>query len=135
MRGRNVFDRENREMIVCKEGRGHTMKNIRNRSPYAGETVIVKGNSAKDPMSGALLSGKEFVIEDWWENVYGESWMFSDGNPAALSYAFRIGMAGGPIDNEVLYGKIDGLGYLFHVSELLLPDDALETQKERNTTQ
>lgn len=94
------------------------MPDIRKRSPYAGATVKVKGDSIKDPMSGAILSGKDFTVEDWWENVYGKSWMISDGNPAALAYAFRTGMIGGPIDNEVLYGKIDGLGFLMHVSEL-----------------
>lgn len=112
------------------------MKNIRERSPYAGASVKVRGESIKDPMSGVLLSGKDFVIEDWWENVYGESWMFSNGNPAALSYAFRIGMQHGPIDNDVLYGKIDGIGYLLHISELSLPELAhIEQEKKEGETQ
>lgn len=100
------------------------MPNIRERSPYAGLTVKVKDTAEKDPSTGAILAGQDFKIEDWWENVFGESWMFSDGNPAALNYAWRAGHSGGriPIDNDVLYGKIGGFGFLFHVSDLCLPE-------------
>lgn len=97
------------------------MESIRKRSPFVGITVKVKASGVKNPLVKDF-SGQDFEIEDWWENVYGESWMFSDGNPAALNYAFRAVITGLPIDNEVLYGKIDGLGYLFHVSELDLPE-------------
>lgn len=49
----------------------------------------------------------------------------SNGNPAAMMYAIRTGSQGFdvPIDNEVVYGKIGSLGYLFHVSELILPKE------------
>lgn len=42
--------------------------------------------------------------------------MDSNGNPAAMMYAIRTGSQGFnvPIDNEVVYGKIGSLGYLFH---------------------
>lgn len=51
--------------------------------------------------------------------------MDSNGNPAAMMYAIRTGSQGFdvPIDNEVVYGKIGSLGYLFHVSELTLPKE------------
>ena len=100
------------------------MPNIRTISPYAGMTVKVKGDVGPDPMTGQALAGQDYTIEDWWQNVSGCSWMNSDGNPAALNYAFRTGMSGGrvPLNNEVLYGKIGMLGYLFHVSELVLPE-------------
>ena len=91
------------------------MNEVRPTSPYANQAVKVKDSVLK-------LGGKEFIVEDWGENVYGKSWMASNGNPAALEYAFRAGKLGLPIDNEVLYGKIDGLGYLMHVSELDLPE-------------
>jgi len=48
----------------------------------------------------------------------GKSWMHADGNWAALHYAQRSGLTGLPIDNEVVYGKIDSLGHVVHVSEL-----------------
>ncbi|MFC9432785.1 hypothetical protein [Nocardia sp. NPDC057030] len=78
------------------------------------------------PMAGAVVRadigrGPESLrIEDWWDRVSGGSWMFADGNPAALKYAIRSGLAGLPIDNDVVYGKDDsGFGQLIHVSEVL----------------
>lgn len=97
------------------------MAQIREKSPYAGQTVKTK-STAVPTSNGLSLAGKDFTIEDWWENVYGRSWMFSTGNPAALEYAFRCGNSMLPIDNNVLYGKIDGFGYLIHLSELCLPE-------------
>lgn len=96
----------------------------RERSPYAGMVVKTKPNVGVDLTSGRSLGNLNFRIEDWWQNVAGKSWMQSDGNPAAMNYAFRIGTRIGevPTDNEVLYGKIGMLGYLFHVSELCLPE-------------
>lgn len=96
----------------------------REKSPYAGMVVKTKPDVGYCPTSSRPLGDLDFRIEDWWENVAGKSWMHSEGNPAALNYAFRIGTRNGtvPPDNEVLYGKIGMLGYLFHVSELCLPE-------------
>ena len=98
------------------------MNKIRERFPYAGCEVKTRPDVGKDPLSKRDLSNQLFIVEDWWENVFGRSWMVSDGNPAALAYAFRTGMKRGPTDNDVVYGKIDGLGYLLHVSELCLQE-------------
>lgn len=100
------------------------MPNIRPMSPYAGAVVKTKPNVGKDPFCGMELGNREFHVEDWWENVSGMSWMLSNGNIAAMSYAFRIGGRTGevPLDDEVLYGKIEGLGFLLHVSELCLTE-------------
>lgn len=82
-------------------------------SPLAGKTVKIK-EEALD------LGGFDIWIEDWWDRVYGSSWMNANGNPAALNYAMRSGFSkiSIPNDNEVLYGKIGGLGYLVHIKEL-----------------
>lgn len=88
-------------------------------SPYAGMTVKI--NPGLDTPYGDL-SGRDFAVEDYWENVYGCSWMESDGNPAALGYAARAGTKHLPMDNEVLYGKVGALGFLMHVTELELPE-------------
>lgn len=64
------------------------------------------------------FGGSEFKVEDYWDRVFGKSWMHSDGNPAALVYAFRAGVSGLPIDNEVLYGKVGSFGHLVHISEI-----------------
>lgn len=74
--------------------------------PLAGTTVKVKD------------SGEEFRIEDWADRVYGGSIWKENGNPAAMAYAINAAMKNLPIDNEILYGKVNGLGALLHVSEI-----------------
>lgn len=79
-------------------------------------------HTEKSPLAGQSIplpdTGTSFVVEDWWDRVTGKSWMFSDGNPAAMIYGIRSGMEGLPTDDEVLYGKVDGQGILLHVSEI-----------------
>lgn len=94
-------------------------------SPLAGKTVTLKPDAIPDVRADAIpdVRGGETIaiqIEDWWDRVAGSSWMWAQGNPACMIYAIRTGFADGdiPIDDEVLYGKIDGLGYLVHVSEI-----------------
>lgn len=65
-----------------------------------------------------LSNDQQFEIEDWWDRMAGESWMMCEGNPAALSYAIRCGFQQLPLDDEVVYGKIDHLGHIIHVSEI-----------------
>lgn len=81
--------------------------------PNAGESVSVRVKSMEGDIEATA------VIEDWWDRVSGESWMTSDGNPAAVIYALRSGIKELPIDNEVVYVKIQSLGHLIHVSEIL----------------
>lgn len=82
--------------------------------PLSGNTVkILKGD----------FKGEEYRLEDWWDRVSGESWMSCQGNPACIEYALRSsGLRNAedktPIDDNVVYGKIDGLGKLMHVSVL-----------------
>ena len=54
------------------------------RTPFkfAGQTVKIKPDVKR-------IGGEEFVIEDYWENIAGVSWMFSNGNPAAMEYGIR----------------------------------------------
>jgi len=76
----------------------------------AGQTVAIKTGT---------FQGNHFRVEDWHDRVIGGSWMDAEGNPAALDYAMRSGVKDKlPLDNEVLYGKIGGLGKLVHQSEL-----------------
>ena len=84
-------------------------------APFAGQTVRLK-DSFEHPQFD--IAGAEFHVEDWWDRVAGKSWMFCDGNPGCLVYALRSGLAQLPLDNEVLYGKVGGLGHLIHVSEI-----------------
>lgn len=84
---------------------------MRPTSDLAGKTVKIRKGK---------LSGLDYKVEDWWENVYGKSWMVSDGNPAAMKYAMRTGLQafGIPNNDDVLYGKIGLYGELVHTSEL-----------------
>ena len=86
---------------------------MREKHPLTGKTVIL--NCKPDPHK---LNGQEFIVEDWWENVSGKSWMVCNGNPVCLEYAMRSAFANLPTDNEVLYGKISTHGHLVHVSEI-----------------
>ncbi len=79
----------------------------------AGKTVTL--NCKPDPDQ---LNGKKYIVEDLWINVAGKSWMFCDGNPACLKYAIRSAMSELPMDDDVLYGKVSGLGHLIHISEI-----------------
>jgi hypothetical protein len=83
------------------------------KSPLANKTVKIKAEANE-------LGGNKILIEDWWDRVAGKSWMFCDGNIACLGYAMRTALANPRVPNndEVLYGKINGLGYLVHISEL-----------------
>lgn len=79
----------------------------------AGETVNV------DFHNDGKTERVEYRLEDWWDRVAGQSWMDSNGNPAALNYGMRSGFAGLPTDNNVVYGKVGGFGYLVHESEIV----------------
>lgn len=86
---------------------------MRDKHPLAGKAVTLPAD-----MKATSAEGKTYFIEDWWVNVAGQSWMNATGNPACLGYAMRSAAAGLPLDDEVVYGKVNGLGYLVHVSEL-----------------
>lgn len=86
--------------------------------PLAGKTIKIHLSAPHFQLEGME---HEYTVEDWWDKLTGKSWMLSDGNPAALVYAMRTGLdpkRSIPTDDEVVYGKIDGLGHLVHVSEL-----------------
>ena len=84
--------------------------------PLAGKTVKIK-QTVEGPEN---LAGKDYILEDWWDRVAGQSWMTCQGNPACLNYALRTGLSKVrvPTDNEVVYGKVGFLGHLLHVSEI-----------------
>lgn len=80
-------------------------------SEFAGQTVRI--------INSKQYKGCQYQVEDWWDKVSGKSWMAANGNPACLEYAMRTGLQDEvPTDDEVLYGKIDGLGHLFHITEV-----------------
>ena len=91
--------------------------------PKAGEKVILKTGEMRVGTDPDELNGREFVIEDWWDRVGGQSWMHMNGNPACMKYGMRSGLSGLPCDNEVVYGKVGCFGHLIHNSELGEPTE------------
>ena len=81
--------------------------------PQAGEVVKIKKG---------VFKGADYRIENWWDKLTGGSWKFADGNPACIEYALRSSGIQNADDkapdfsDEVVYGKIGGLGKLMHVS-------------------
>ena len=76
------------------------------------------------PQAGSIVtvdvagSTHEYRIEDWWDRVSGGSWR--DLNViAAINYDKMREILNLPGDNEVVYGKIGGFGYLMHVSQIV----------------
>ena len=101
---------------------------MRDKFIHAGKTVKAK-NGVGINSFGQDMSGAEFVIEDWCENVLGRSWMVADGNPAALEYAMRTGLNRDEnrpyvptFSDDVVYGKVGSFGHLFHINEPELPE-------------
>lgn len=90
------------------------------KHPNAGQVVKI-AEGTKHPQYE--VGGADFLLEDWWDRVTGRSWMDANGNPAAMIYAIRSGSSGLPLNNEVVYGKIDGMGCIFHVTELDLGEE------------
>ena len=86
------------------------------KSPLADQKVRVKAGTLGP-------DAHEMLVQDWWDRIAGESWGTCTGNIACLNYAARIAQKTpmGPLDDEVVYGKIGGLGYLVHVNEIETP--------------
>lgn len=100
--------------------------------PLAGKTVRL-AETAQDPLRGLVVPGAEYRVEGWWDQLTGGSWMFAEGNFAALHYAQRSGLVGLPLDDEVVYGHIGDYGHLVHVrelGELVVPTPAIPAGEE-----
>jgi hypothetical protein len=86
---------------------------MRDPSPYAGRTVRLKATAAE-------LGGHDVLVVDWYDRTGGGArWSETVGSdPRATGYAVRRGLAGLPDDDQVLFGRIDGMGQLIHVTEI-----------------
>ena len=94
--------------------------NTRTKYENAGKRMKLRGTFT-DHMGG---THDEVLVEDYWINLEGRSWMDCNGNPACMIYGIRTGLTQGlhgegiPTDDHVVYGKTGRFGNLFHVSEL-----------------
>lgn len=111
--------------------------------PMAGKTVRLS-EKALDPLRGILVPGTEFEVEDWYDYKYGRgggsSWQV-DSTWTTLHYAQRIAASELvrvviPVDDEVVYGHVRGLGHIVHASELgeYVTDWVLDRQNEHMET-
>lgn len=91
--------------------------------PLAGETVKIKLQTNHPRLGDAGAEHSDFEVEDWWDSLTGSSWRspVMANNFACAIYKVRIMFDHKervPVDDEVVYGKIRGMGHLVHVSEL-----------------
>lgn len=86
--------------------------------PRSGQTVTVKLDRKAGP---AIEPGEhKFEVLDWWDRLTGGTWRLpKHPNWACIHYQATAPAAGLPLDNEVVYGHIEKLGYLVHVSEIV----------------
>lgn len=87
---------------------------------YAGRRMKVTV-PARSALNDRNLQNEIVLVEDYWINVSGVAWVIDLRNPACIDYAIRVANTHLPVDSNAVYAKTDdGLGYLFHVSELEL---------------
>lgn len=94
--------------------------------PLAGKTITVKLKGAPHQR---LTDGVQMEVEDWWSIAHEDNELgslpalLSSRSPAAINYIVRAQVAGIPLDDDVIYGKVFdgqplGLGYIIHSSEI-----------------
>lgn len=87
---------------------------MRDPSPYAGKTVRLRAEATE-------LGGHDCEVVDWYERTgQRQTWhqALEAGDPRAEGYHVRRGLAGLPDDDEVLFGRVDGMGQIVHLSEI-----------------
>ncbi len=96
---------------------------LNKKHPLAGKRVQVQLKKPEhDPFN---LHGKVMRISDWWHRASGESWQDEAdyGLAVCKQYALRRKDQGLGLDDCVIYGYIDRLGYIVHETEISeLPD-------------
>jgi hypothetical protein len=86
---------------------------MRDPSPYAGQTVRLRPDAAE-------LGGHQAEVVDWYERLGDKvPWRDNPGDPRAQGYTVRHGLGGLPDDDEVLFARVDGMGQLIHLSEIV----------------
>jgi len=84
------------------------------------EVTVMFAGEGHFQIPGSKDTPLKATLEDWWDKLTGKSWMYSEGNPAAMIYGMRAGFNNLPTDDDVVYVKINNLGHLVHTSELAI---------------
>ncbi len=86
--------------------------------PLARHTVTIR-DGVTDNCQHVVVPGATFTIADWAGRYLRAPWGEATGNPTAMQYGLRlIRTTGVPLDDEVVYGHINGVGHLVHVTEI-----------------
>lgn len=86
---------------------------MRDPCPYAGQTVKLRADAAE-------IGGYDFEVQDWFDRTAGVGWRkaLDAGDPRAIGYNVRRGLGDLPDNDDVLFGRVDGVGRLVHLSEI-----------------
>ena len=87
----------------------------------AGAAARTDVHTFSHPMRGQkvkLKCGVYFQLGDWWDSFGYGPWIENMHNPVCVNYGLMVVAANLPRDDEVVFGTIDGLGYMVHESEL-----------------
>lgn len=96
---------------------------VNSQHRLAGKTVNLD-NGRGDPARGLVVRAAQFEVEATFAelaeagDISGKVWDDSPANWAVLHYQNRALLTGLPRDENVVYGKIEGLGHIVHESEL-----------------
>lgn len=88
---------------------------MRDPSPYAGQTVHLRPDAAE-------IGGLPADVVDWYERTgQGLTWRqaLEAGDFRAIGYNVRRGLGGLPDDDEVLMARVDGMGRIIHLTEIV----------------
>lgn len=89
--------------------------------PLANQTVLVSFANAPNYQLPDPTGTYEFTVADWWLSMPGVTELTFLQNFATAYYGDRI--LGTPIESldltKSIYGKINGLGYIIHESEIV----------------
>lgn len=95
-------------------------------SPLAGKTVSTRDDvQLYDGVQHKWVVGPhQLRVRDWWDrcDMSDRTSVLDDMSIAATNYAQRAIQLQLPLDDEVVYGHVKGLGHAVHVSELELPE-------------
>ncbi|KAI4218049.1 MAG: hypothetical protein L6R40_008808, partial [Gallowayella cf. fulva] len=89
-----------------------------NAHPLAGQFVTLNSKAKIDPTQGVVVAGAEFRVEDYADRIMGGSIWAGPMTFAVMHYMARAEANSLPMDDKVLYGKINGLGHMVHESEI-----------------
>lgn len=85
-------------------------RRMRDPSDYAGKTVRLRADAPE-------LGGHTAEVVDWWE-IAKLKLVAAAVDFKAQDYGIRAALAGLPVDDDLLYARVDGMMRIIHVTEI-----------------